>query len=228
MVIAYDHRRGEPRAKLRRGEERSAGDCIECNQCVEVCPTGIDIRNGTQLECVNCTACIDACDAVMTKIRRPTGLIRFASAEGIASGAAFRVTPRMIGYFLVLAALVTIVGYLLATRTEVDTTVLRTPGMFYQEQPDGRVSNIYDVKVLNKTFGTLPVTISVEGLAADLRMIGGPLEAGPQGIAEGKAMLILDRTALTAMSTPITIAVTSGGRRVGTVQTTFLGPARAR
>jgi cytochrome c oxidase accessory protein FixG len=226
MVIAYDHRRGEPRAKLRRGEERSAGDCIECNQCVEVCPTGIDIRNGTQLECVNCTACIDACDAVMTKIRRPTGLIRFASAEGIASGAAFRVTPRMIGYFLVLAALVTIVGYLLATRTEVDTTVLRTPGMFYQEQPDGRVSNIYDVKVLNKTFGTLPVTISVEGLAADLRMIGGPLEAGPQGIAEGKAMLILDRTALTAMSTPI--AVTSGGRRVGTVQTTFLGPARAR
>jgi cytochrome c oxidase accessory protein FixG len=93
IVIAYDHVRGEPRAKLRRNEERTAGDCVDCDQCVEVCPTGIDIRNGTQLECVNCTACIDACDMVMDKVRKPRGLIRYASAVAIEGKTGFRWTP---------------------------------------------------------------------------------------------------------------------------------------
>ena len=98
IVIAYDHVRGEPRGKLRREEERTEGDCIDCDQCVEVCPTGIDIRNGTQLECVNCTACIDACDTVMDRIGKPRGLIRYDSAEAIATGDVALWTPRVIGY----------------------------------------------------------------------------------------------------------------------------------
>ncbi|MBP1653492.1 MAG: cbb3-type cytochrome c oxidase accessory protein CcoG, partial [Bacteroidetes bacterium] len=126
IVIAYDTRRGEPRGKLRRGVDRTEGDCIDCDQCVEVCPTGIDIRNGTQLECVNCTACIDACDNVMDKIGKPRGLVRYDSAEAIATGMSRLWTPRVIGYSVVLLLLAIVLSVLLVNRSEVDVTVLRT------------------------------------------------------------------------------------------------------
>ena len=158
IVIAYDHVRGEPRGKLRRDQVREGGDCIDCRQCVEVCPTGIDIRNGTQLECVNCTACIDACDSIMDGIKKPRGLIRYASANGITQGTGFRWTARVIGYTVVLALLVTVLTVLLIRRTPLDVTVLRTPGMMFQEQPGDRISNVYDLKVLNKMFVDVPVT----------------------------------------------------------------------
>lgn len=87
MAVSYDFKRGEPRGKIKKGEiQEGQGDCIDCKLCVHVCPTGIDIRNGTQLECVNCTACMDACDEVMTKVNRPKGLIRIASYNGIVEG----------------------------------------------------------------------------------------------------------------------------------------------
>ena len=135
VVIAYDHVRGEPRGKLHRDRVRTEGDCIECRQCVEVCPTGIDIRNGTQLECINCTACIDACDAIMEGIKKPRGLIRYASATAIAEKRGFRWTGRIIGYTIVLALLVAVLTVLLARRTPLDVTVLRTPACSFRNSP---------------------------------------------------------------------------------------------
>jgi len=228
IVIAYDYRRGEPRGKMRRGVERTEGDCIACDQCVEVCPTGIDIRNGTQLECVNCTACIDACDTVMEKIGKPRGLVRYDSATAIASGSSRLWTPRVIGYSVVLLLLVTVLSVLLARRSEVDVTVFRTPGMFYQDRPDGRVSNVYDVKVLNKTFEKVPVSFTLEGAVGDIELMGGVLAAEPQGIAESKLLILLRPGQLTGLSTPLTIGVFADGKKLNTIHTSFLGPGVQR
>ena len=224
IVIAYDHVRGEPRGRLRRGRTRTEGDCIDCKLCVDVCPTGIDIRDGTQLECVNCTACIDACDEVMEKIGRPRRLIRYDSATGITSGKQRIWTPRVIGYSAVLSVLLALLVVLLANRSEIDVTILRTPGMFYQDQPDGRVSNIYDVSVLNKTFDRVAVDLRLRGARGELRLIGDPLAPEPQEVAQGKVMVVLERTALGGLSTPVVIEVSARGRPVATVSTTFLGP----
>ena len=152
IVIAYDHLRGEARGLFRKGEERSTagkGDCIDCKACVHVCPTGIDIRNGTQLECVNCTACIDACDHMMRKVNLPTGLIRYASEDEVTGEKPFRFNTRMKAYTAVLAVLVGVLATLIALRTDTETTVLRTPGMLFQTRPNGRISNLYAIKMLN-------------------------------------------------------------------------------
>ena len=229
IVIAYDHVRGEPRGKLRRGQTRTEGDCIDCGLCVDVCPTGIDIRNGTQLECVNCTACIDACDEVMEKIGKPLNLIRYDSAAGIASGQRRIWTPRVMGYTGVLAFLVGLLIVLLSNRSDLDVTILRTPGMFYQEQPDGRVSNIYDVNVLNKTFEALSVDLRLRGLpGGELRLLGDPLSPPPQELAQGKMMVLLNRSDLVGLSTPVVIEVSAGGHPVASVSTTFLGPGKVQ
>ena len=134
MIVAYDYKRGEPRGKFDKRQERSIGDCIDCFQCVRVCPTGIDIRNGTQMECVSCTACIDACDHVMDKINKPRGLIRYASENGIEKGEPLRYTSRMKFYTVLLGVLLAILGILLFTRKEVDVTIMRTPGQLFQER----------------------------------------------------------------------------------------------
>ncbi|MEQ9229940.1 MAG: cytochrome c oxidase accessory protein CcoG, partial [Cyclobacteriaceae bacterium] len=149
IVVAYDHERGESRSKFRKDEDRAAvgkGDCIDCNQCVFVCPTGIDIRNGTQLECVNCTACIDACDSIMDKIGKPRGLVRYASEQNITDKKPFVFTGRMKAYTTVLVLLLGVFAALLIIRSDFDTTILRAPGMLYQEREDGMITNLYQVK----------------------------------------------------------------------------------
>jgi cytochrome c oxidase accessory protein FixG len=228
IVIAYDYRRGEPRGKIRRSEQRTAGDCIDCDLCVDVCPTGIDIRNGTQLECVNCTACIDACDAVMEKINKPRGLIRYDSEAGISAGTGFRWTVRVISYTVLLVLLMVVLTILLVNRQEIDITVLRTPGMFFQEQPDGRVSNVYDVKILNKTFEPAEVQFRLEGVRGNIQVIGDSLIAGSQSVREGKLLITLNRDDLHGISTPLSIGVSAGGKDLHAVPTTFLGPGKQR
>lgn len=226
VVIAYDHVRGEPRGKLHRDRVRTEGDCIECRQCVEVCPTGIDIRNGTQLECINCTACIDACDAIMEGIKKPRGLIRYASATAIAEKRGFRWTGRIIGYTIVLALLVAVLTVLLARRTSLDVTVLRTPGMLFQEQSGDRISNVYDLKVLNKTFAGVTVGVRLLSPEGELQIVGGELQVPSQGIAETKILVILPRSGLRAMSTPAVLGIYTDTTFVEKLSTTFLGPVR--
>ena len=181
IVVAYDYKRGEKRGRLSRNEPvadrlaRGGGDCVDCLNCVRVCPTGIDIRNGTQMECVNCTACIDACDDVMARVGRPTGLIRFASLNGIEKNEPIRVTPRIIGYCVILALLgVALVGLLL-TRSDVDVTLLRAPGALFQQTAEGKVSNLYLLKLTNKTHSNKAVELKLENIEGELTVLGGEL-----------------------------------------------------
>lgn len=232
IVVAYDHKRGEARGKLHRGQsadDRRAegkGDCVDCNQCVAVCPTGIDIRNGTQMECVNCTACIDACDNVMTRIGRPRGLIRLASLNGIENGEPLRATPRLIGYSVLLLLLGIGLVTLLATRSDVDTALLRAPGGLFQQTPDGKISNLYLLKLTNKTQRDLPVDLTLEGIEGKLTIFGGQSVVPREQQIEASVLVEIPPDQLAARSTPITVAVYSEGRKLDTVKTSFVGPRK--
>ena len=227
IVIAYDNVRGEPRKRFRRDEGwENRGDCIECYQCVEVCPTGIDIRNGIQLECVNCTACIDACDDIMDKIKRPRGLIRYASLNSIEKKNKWKFTPRAIGYSALLTVLVTVLVILLLNRTDFSVTVLRTPGLLYQEQPNNMVSNLYDLNIVNKTFDKIPVSLKLEGIEGELKLIGKDIVIEPQGNVDAKFLVLLPKNELTKMSTPIDVGVYSGDKLIKKVSTSFLSPLK--
>jgi cytochrome c oxidase accessory protein FixG len=226
IVIAYDYKRGEPRGKLKKSEDNSGkGDCIDCGLCVDVCPTGIDIRNGIQLECVNCTACIDACDMVMEKINRPKKLIRYDSLNGIENKTKFRVTPRMMLYSVILVVLLGVLGYLLSIRTEYSINIFRTPGMLFQLQPNGKVSNVYDLNIVNKTFHETPVQIKLENPAdGELKLVGNDIVLKSQQIVETKFLVLLDKTKLKKMNTPIEIAIYDGNKLIKKIKTSFLGP----
>jgi cytochrome c oxidase accessory protein FixG len=161
--VFYDFKRGENRSKWRKGEDRTAagkGDCIDCNQCVVVCPTGIDIRDGQQLECVNCTACIDACDEVMEKVGLPKGLIRYASENEIENRTEFKFTGRMKGFSLILVLLVGLLGFLLYNRGDMEAKFIKPAGSTFFVR-DGKISNTYNYTFLNKTNDKKTVTIKV-------------------------------------------------------------------
>lgn len=232
LIVAYDYSRGERsegRAKFRKDENREEigkGDCIDCEQCVHVCPTGIDIRNGTQLECVNCTACMDACDHMMESVNLKTGLIGYKTENSIANGVPFRFTTRVIGYTTVLSILLAVITFLLVSRSQVETTILRTTGMMYQTQDDGRLSNLYNFKVINKSNDAFPVEFKLEGIEGEIQMIGNPNPTvEEQGIAEGVMFVLMEKESLDGVKTKIKIGVYEGDRRIETVKTSFMGPA---
>lgn len=226
IVVAYDWLRGEPRGKIKRGQDRTQlGDCISCGKCVHVCPTGIDIRNGTQLECINCTACIDACDEVMTKIDRPRGLIRYASYSSIEQGTNKLITPRTAGYSAVLAVIVGVLIYLLATRTDVETTVLRTPGMLYQEEPNGMISNLYNITFINKTFHDMTLTLSVDEEGGQIKKLGEQkIALAANSSQEGVYMVEFPRDKILRMRNKITLLIFKEGELMDKVETNFIGP----
>ena len=185
IVIAYDHARGEARGLFRKGEDRSAsgkGDCIDCKACVHVCPTGIDIRNGTQLECVNCTACIDACDHMMRSVDLPTGLIRYASETEIADKKPFTFNLRMKAYSAVLLVLIGVLTTLIVLRTDTETTILRTPGILFQTRPDGRISNLYAIKTVNKTPHDLNLRYELLNVDGEIENIGRHVDLYQRGV----------------------------------------------
>ena len=162
--VYYDYKRGENRSKWRKGEDRKAtgkGDCIDCNQCVVVCPTGIDIRDGQQLECVNCTACIDACDEVMIKTGLPPGLIRYATEDEIEKEIPFRFTNRMKAYSFVLALMVGFLGFLMYNRGDVEAKFIKPAGSTFFVR-DGKITNTYSYTFLNKSNEDAVITIKVE------------------------------------------------------------------
>lgn len=228
IVIAYDNVRGEPRGKLKKNITANYGDCIDCFQCVEVCPTGIDIRNGVQLECVNCTACIDACDNIMDKIKKPRGLIRYASLNSIEQKTKSKFTRRAIGYSLLLAALLTVLIYLLSTRTDFSFNVLRTPGLLFQEQPDNKISNIYDLNIVNKTFDEVPIDIKLENINGELKLVGNKIVLQPQGIVDAKFLVLLPNSTIDKMNTPLEIGFYKDDLLIKKVKTSFLAPLKRK
>ena len=228
MIVAYDHERGEGRGKWRKNEVRSEvgkGDCIDCNACVDVCPTGIDIRNGTQLECINCTACMDACDNIMDRVGFEKGLVRYASENSIVDKTPFILTARMKAYGGVLTVLTTILFILIFTRSDVGVTVLRTPGMLYQTQDDGRISNLYQYKVINKTNGDMPLSFELMNKDGDLNLVGDLPTLEMQGTAEGALFIVLPKEQLDGHKSKLKIGVYSGDELLTTTNTNFIGPA---
>jgi cytochrome c oxidase accessory protein FixG len=227
VVIAYDYKRGEPRAHLDRKQAHPMlqGDCIDCNQCVAVCPTGIDIRNGTQLECVNCTSCIDACNTIMDKVKRPRGLIRYTSEASIQEGHRFRITKRVGAYSIVLLILLSLLIGLLAVRSDVEATILRTPGMLYQKQEKNKISNLYNIKLVNKTFNNMSVSITCSDPTAEVRWVGnGVHELAAQDIGEGEFFLLLGRSVIRQSKTVVRLQIKSGDQLLDVVETNFIGP----
>lgn len=226
IVVAYDTVRGEPRGKIRKNDTTTHGDCIDCLDCVRVCPTGIDIRNGTQLECVNCTACIDACDNIMTRVNRPTGLIRYASENNIKKGEKLRMTVRIGAYIAVLLILLGVLTALLVTRKDIQTTVMRAQGMLYQQQGPDSISNIYNVKLINKTRNIIPVQLKLEDgdIHGQIRVVGKDLKVQPESVGDGVFFLVVPKKELTHRKNTVRIGVYSGDRRIDVIKTNFMAP----
>lgn len=225
MIVAYDYKRGEPRGNAKKKSDEQLGDCIDCYQCVTVCPTGIDIRNGLQLECVGCTACIDACNSVMKKIHKPTGLIRYASENLISSGDRLHYTTRMKVYtglcLLAFGALVSI----LATRKDIGATVMRTPGLLYQERGSDSISNLYNIKMTNKTEKPLAVTVKLENEAGTVEIIGKTAIAVVQeGQGSGSFFIVLPKKSIHGRKTELKLGIYQGATKIASARTNFLSP----
>ncbi len=236
IVVAYDHKRGEGengRKKFRKGEDREevgAGDCIDCFQCVNVCPTGIDIRNGTQLECVNCTACIDECDIIMEKVNLPKGLIRYASEENIENKTPFKLTGRMKGYIAVLAILTGLLTGMLFLRNDVEATILRLPGQLYEHKGENIISNVYTFKIINKTSRDIEdVSFKLESHTGSINLVSKNNFIIPgEGLAEGSLFVEIDKAFLDTDKTRLKIGVYSGNELIETTTTNFMGPRSYR
>jgi cytochrome c oxidase accessory protein FixG len=228
IVVAYDKVRGESRAKFNKNPEPSTGDCVDCFECVKVCPTGIDIRNGTQLECINCTACIDACDDIMTRFHRPTGLIKYASENNIARGEKTKFTTRTAAYTAVLVILLTVLTALLLSRKDIETNVMRAQGMLYQEQPNNKISNLYEVTLINKTRDDIPVSFELEdkSLKGGVRMVGKDLNVKGESIGEAVMFIDIDKSVLNQRHNKIKINVLSNSTQIDQVKTSFLAPSQ--
>jgi len=224
IVVAYDTPRGEPRAKASRQRAEDAGDCVDCAQCVAVCPTGIDIRNGTQLECVNCTACIDACNRVMKRIGSAPNLIKYASFDQIVHGRKFRLTGRLIGYAAALLVLVGVVGLLAGGRSKVETTILRATGSLYEETDAGLIRNLYTVKVLNKSSDSLEIVLRLKHPEGDLRLLGPRLAARPQQNVESVFVVEIEPERLFSSTTSLVIEACQGEEVLEEIYTSFSGP----
>ncbi len=224
MVVMYDFKRGEPRGPAKRNQTRVGGDCIECDACVRVCPTGIDIRNGIQLECVNCTACMDACDRTMERMKFPTGLIRYASQDQITYGGSRKITPRIILYSTIFLVLLGVTSTLLILRSEVEASILRTTGSLYEELPDGNIRNLYTIRVTNKTSKELPVTLKLAGNRGTIELVGPELTAPPNGQDQSVFTIVIPKKNLFTSNTPVVVELYSQDELLETVPTTFDGP----
>lgn len=249
IVVAYDHKRGEPRGKLKKTDDHDCkctdckedgacksmaekveaytpqSDCIDCFACVRVCPTGIDIRNGTQLECVNCTACIDACDDIMTSIHKPIGLIRYASENSITEGIKLRFTARIKAYTAVLVLLLSLLCFLLLSRTDLDATLMRTAGMAYSSLPDGRIANLYSLKLANKTHKDIPIILKLENITGEITIVGSSsLVVKKEAYSNLQFFVKLNKSDVTNWKTLLIIGMYENGKKIKSITAKFIGP----
>ncbi len=232
IVVAYDHKRGEAengRKKFRKNEDRYAlghGDCIDCFQCVHVCPTNIDIRNGTQLECVNCTACIDECDTIMEKVNLPKGLIRYASEDEITKKEKFQFTPRLKGYTAILVILTGLLIGMLFLRNDLEANILRLPGQLYEHKENNVISNVYTYKLVNKTTKDVnDVNFKLLSHKGAIKLVRNEdFKVLAQDLAEGTLFIEINDSAIKSDKEKVKIGVYSGDKLIETTITAFLGP----
>jgi cytochrome c oxidase accessory protein FixG len=233
IVVAYDYVRGEPRGKIKKIRPDSTGkkdvqwetgDCVDCHACVRVCPTGIDIRNGTQLECINCTACIDACNSIMDKVGRPRGLIRYESEENIAHNRKTKFNWRIAAYSFMLLLLTAALVLMLVTRDDVDARVVRTAGQMYQTLPDGRIGNLYNIKLVNKTRKDVPVNLKLENMKGEIEIVGKNITVPKESYFQTSFFIKIDRSLIDKRKTLLKLGVYQQNKKIETIRITFLGP----
>lgn len=252
ISVTYDFQRGETRgtlgARKKAGfslvaaagskgtsqEQRNAGvavnpygDCIDCGSCVVVCPSGIDIRNGIQLECVQCTACIDACDRMMDAVGKPRGLIRYTSFNNVKDGKNSLFKYRTAGYLAVWLLVLCVFAGLLLTREQIETVLLRQPGMLAQKLPDGFVGNVYSLKIFNKTFESQKTDIRLSAQFADkgeIRFIDSMTETAAQNFTQVRFIVALKPDAIATVNLPIEFDILLNGRLLRKKQIIFIAP----
>jgi cytochrome c oxidase accessory protein FixG len=227
VVVAYDYLRGEPREKLHKNQQRNAGDCIDCLKCVHVCPTGIDIRNGTQLECTHCTACIDACDTIMDKINKPKGLIKYASEDTIAENKPFLITKRLKAYVVVLVILFVLFISILATRSTIDLQITKTSGQMYNETADGQVSNMFNFMMINKSHRNFDsLELKVEGGKGQIELVTGEkyVKIAKEGIYKSVFFIKMPSKSIQERKQKIRVELYHRGQLIEIEKTNFLAP----
>lgn len=238
VAVTYDYKRGEGRQKWTKADTDArksaadgaftraggAGDCVDCHQCVTVCPTGIDIRNGIQLECVNCTACIDACDEVMDKVGMNRGLIRYSSLNAVEKGTSRIFTRRIKAYLAVWCVFILAVGVLFATRSDLDVVLLRQPKSTWTTMADG-TANFYSLNIINKTSEELPyelIVVSPTGYTIKPLALPGTVKAEQK--MEGRFIIVRAAARNGVGDEKIQLVLRSRGSVLRTFETTFMGP----
>lgn len=232
----YDFRRGEPRGRIKKGEkeeDRTTGDCVDCNQCVAVCPTGIDIRHGQQEGCITCALCIDACDTVMKKVGRPTGLVRYASLDELDGYPTkpMLLRPRVWVYSAILLIALSGILYGVSSLDAIELKVLHERAPLFVAMKDGSIQNKYTLKVLNKMTENIPVRVSASGLDG-LELIGADEEINARNgfVSPAIVFVRVPRKDLKEEHEPITFHV-EGTRSSGEIvsadrESVFIGPRR--
>ncbi len=223
LGVVYDFIRGEPRGKISKNMPTTTtlGDCIDCKICVQVCPTGIDIRNGSQLECTNCTACIDACDTVMSQINRPLGLIRYDSANGILTKKTWSLTPRVVAYSAVLVGLCMVLAYSLVSRKEIEAYIKRVPGTLAQTNTNGNITNLYNIQLINKSSRNLKLVLVPNKSYAKVKIVGDLLMVNHEEITEAVFFLEIPRDKLKENKQEIMFKLMSDNEEIAQVKTNF-------
>ena len=227
LIVAYDTQRGEPRQRGTKRRELTAGDCIDCGMCVQTCPTGIDIRDGLQMECIHCTQCIDACDAVMDKVHKPRGLIRYSSREMLSGAARHLLRPRTVFYPVALAAFLGTFVFMLGTKATADITLLRAVGDPFSIDADGRVVNQVRLRIANRGRSDRKYLIEVEGAGAGSVIVPvNPFPVG-QGKTETTSFFVtLPRDAFSSGEPGIVVHITDAAGFAGEFEWRLLGPSR--
>ena len=227
LIVGYDPKRGEPKAALRArgGAPGAVGDCIDCAACVITCPTGIDIREGLQMECIHCTQCIDACDVVMAKVGKPRGLIRYGSRDEFEGRARRILRPRIVIYPVIMVLVWGGLAWALARRGDADVTVLRGIGAPYGLLPDGRISNQLRVKVVNRTSEIRRYAIAIPG-APDLSLVcpDNPLEVAPGKTGTASVFVMASKESFTHGLREIDVAVADGAAFETQIHYRLVGP----
>jgi len=233
LVISYDEKRGEHRGSRKKGSDYKAqglGDCIDCGNCVHVCPVGIDIRDGLQYECVACGACVDACDDIMDRMNYPRGLIRYTTEHSLEGKRTHLLRPRLIGYFVVLCVMMAAFAFTLANRVPLEVDVLRDRGQLYTLTPDGWIENSYTLKLANKGQHDHRYRISVLGLDGIKMVTSSELSVGAGQLIDIPVRLQIDPKWLSRPNYEIHFRVEAEDDAAINLETEsrFIGPTTGR
>ncbi|QQS09967.1 MAG: cytochrome c oxidase accessory protein CcoG [Phycisphaerales bacterium] len=233
LIVSYNNRRGEPRGKARKPASSSdvslpvvQGDCVDCGLCVATCPTGIDIRNGLQMECIHCTQCMDACDAVMTKLGRDPGLIRYSSTARNEGEVRKRFRPRVIVYPTILTILLTTLGVLLTHRDPVDATILRARGIPFTELDSGEIGNNFSIKLVNRLDHATSVTLTPHKGITGIMGVSGPIALEVDETKSVPVMLVAPPEGFHSSRLAAEVLVTGEEKFEHALSVSMIGPAK--